>query len=108
VESDRRRTAALAIAGNLVVYAQQRGDRDGMMQGWQPEHRDCAVRRGPIGCARSRPDWCHAGAGEELAGIEQAARDMAKQRLEKHPRDGANRGSKATIGRAPASARNNP
>ena len=33
-------TAALAIAGTSLVYAQQRGGRDGMMQGWQPNTED--------------------------------------------------------------------
>src|SRR5260221_11111244 len=33
-------TAALAIAGTSLVYAQQRGGRDGMMQGWRPNAED--------------------------------------------------------------------
>src|SRR6185312_2005410 len=83
-------TAALAIAGTSLVYAQQRGGRDGMMQGWQPNTEDmrafgearlAALKAGLTLTPEQEKNW---------PAFEQAARDMAKQRAE---RISANRGS---------------
>jgi zinc resistance-associated protein len=62
-------TAALAIAGTSLVYAQQRGDRDGMMQGWQPNTEDMRAFGEARLAALQAGLTLTAGAGEELAGI---------------------------------------
>jgi zinc resistance-associated protein len=76
-------TAALAIAGTSLVYAQQRGGRDGMMQGWQPNTEDlrafgearlAALKAGLVLTPEQEKNW---------PAFEQAARDMAKQRAER-------------------------
>jgi zinc resistance-associated protein len=76
-------TAALAIAGTSLVYAQQRGGRDGMMQGWQPNTEDmrafgearlAALKAGLTLTPEQEKNW---------PAFEQAARDMAKQRMER-------------------------
>src|ERR1700747_2190113 len=76
-------TAALAIAGTSLVYAQQRGGRDGMMQGWQPNTEDmrafgearlAALKAGLTLTPEQEKNW---------PAFEQAARDMAKQRAER-------------------------
>src|SRR5262249_62421341 len=76
-------TAALAIAGTSLVYAQQRGGRDGMMQGWQPntedlrafgEARIAALKAGLTLTPEQEKHW---------PAFEQAARDWAKVRIER-------------------------
>src|ERR1700751_1967942 len=77
-------TAALAIAGTSLVYAQQRGGRDGMMmQGSQlnaedlrafGEARLAALKAGLQLTPEQEKNW---------PAFEQAARDMAKQRMER-------------------------
>ena len=76
-------TAALAIAGTSLVYAQQRGDRDGMMQGWQPNTEDlrafgearlAALKAGLMLTPEQEKNW---------PAFEQAARDLAKMRMER-------------------------
>ena len=77
-------TAALAIAGTSLVYAQQqRGGRDGMMQGWQPntedlrafgEARIAALKAGLALTPEQEKNW---------PAFEQAARDLAKVRMER-------------------------
>ena len=76
-------TAALAIAGTSVVYAQQRGGRDGMMQGWQPNTEDmrafgearlAALKAGLMLTPEQEKNW---------PAFEQAARDLGKQRMER-------------------------
>ena len=74
----------LAIAGSTLVYAQQREGRDGP-RGWQPstedmrafgEARIAALRAGLALSAEQEKNW---------PAYEQAARDFAKQRLERRP-----------------------
>src|SRR6266498_4917650 len=76
-------TAALAIAGTSLVYAQQRGGRDGMMQGWQPnaedlrafgEARIAALKAGLMLTSEQEKNW---------PAFEQAARDLAKMRMDR-------------------------
>src|SRR5437660_5518698 len=76
-------TAALAIAGTSLVYAQQRGDCDGMMQGWQPNTEDlrafgearlAALKAGLMLTPEQEKNW---------PAFEQAARDLAKMRMER-------------------------
>jgi zinc resistance-associated protein len=76
-------TAALAIAGTSLVYAQQRGDRDGMMQGWQPNTEDlrafgearlAALKAGLMLTPEQEKSW---------PAFEQAARDLTKVRMER-------------------------
>src|SRR5215510_4907339 len=76
-------TAALAIAGTSLVYAQQRGGRDGMMQGWQPntddlrafgEARIAALKAGLTLTPEQEKNW---------PTFEQAARDLAKVRMDR-------------------------
>jgi zinc resistance-associated protein len=76
-------TAALAIAGTSLVYAQQRGGRDGMMQGWQPnaedlrafgEARIAALKAGLVLTPEQEKNW---------PAFEQAARDLAKMRMDR-------------------------
>jgi len=83
-------TAALAIAGTSLVYAQQRGgrdgmmgDRDGMMQGRQfnaedlrafGEARIAALKAGLMLTPEQEKNW---------PVFEQAARDLAKVRMER-------------------------
>src|SRR2546423_963296 len=76
-------TAALTIAGTSLVYAQQRGDRDGMMQGWQPNTEDlrafgearlAALKAGLMLTPEQEKNW---------PAFEQAARDLAKMRMER-------------------------
>src|SRR5512133_1468111 len=76
-------TAALAIAGTSLVYAQQRGGRDGMMQGWQPNTEDmrafgearlAALKAGLMLTPEQEKNW---------PAFEQAARDFGKQRMER-------------------------
>lgn len=83
-------TAALAIAGTSLVYAQQRGgrdgmmgDRDGMMQGRQfnaedlrafGEARIAALKAGLMLTPEQEKNW---------PAFEQAARDLAKVRMER-------------------------
>jgi len=76
-------TAALAIAGTSLVYAQQRGGRDGMMQGWQPntedlrafgEARIAALKAGLMLTPEQEKNW---------PAFEQAARDLGKLRMER-------------------------
>ena len=76
-------TAALAIAGTSLVYAQQRGGRDGMMQGWQPNTEDlrafgearlAALKAGLMLTPEQEKNW---------PAFEQAARDLAKARMER-------------------------
>jgi zinc resistance-associated protein len=76
-------TAALAIAGTSLVYAQQRGGRDGMMQGWQPnaedlrafgEARIAALKAGLTLTPEQEKNW---------PAFEQAARDLAKLRTDR-------------------------
>src|SRR6185312_3299729 len=75
-------TAALAIAGTSLVYAQQRGGRDGMMQGWQPnvedmralgEARLAALKAGLALTPEQEKNW---------PAFEAAAREMGKLRLD--------------------------
>src|SRR5262245_38829444 len=77
-------TAALAIAGTSLVYAQQRG-RDGMMQGMQDrqfnaedlralgEARIAALKAGLTLTPEQEKNW---------PAFEQAARDLGKVRME--------------------------
>src|SRR5947207_2966775 len=77
-------TAALAIAGTSLVYAQQqRGGRDGMMQGWQPNTEDlrafgearlAALKAGLMLTPEQEKNW---------PAFEQAARDFGKLRLDR-------------------------
>jgi zinc resistance-associated protein len=76
-------TAALAIAGTSLVYAQQRGGRDGMMQGWQPNTEDlrafgearlAALKAGLVLTPEQEKNW---------PAFEQAARDLGKLRMER-------------------------
>src|SRR5262249_58945706 len=76
-------TAALAIAGTSLVYAQQRGGRDGMMQGWQPntedlrafgEARIAALKAGLMLTPEQEKNW---------PAFEQAARDYGKVQLDR-------------------------
>jgi zinc resistance-associated protein len=76
-------TAMLAIAGTSLVYAQQRGGRDGMMQGWQPnaedlrafgEARIAALKAGLVLTPEQEKNW---------PAFEQAARDLAKMRMDR-------------------------
>src|SRR5260370_19133363 len=76
-------TAALAIAGTSLVYAQQRGGRDGMMQGRQfsaedlrafGEARLAALKAGLTLNADQEKNW---------PAFEQAARDYAKLRRDR-------------------------
>jgi len=76
-------TAALAIAGTSLVYAQQRGGRDGMMQGWRPNAEDqrafgearlAALKAGLMLNAEQEKNW---------PTFEQAARDYAKLRRDR-------------------------
>src|SRR5919204_3497090 len=76
-------TAALAIAGTSLVYAQQRGGRDGMMQGWQPSTEDmrafgearlAALKAGLMLTPEQEKNW---------PAFEQAARDLGKLRMER-------------------------
>jgi zinc resistance-associated protein len=76
-------SAALAIAGTSLVYAQQRGGRDGMMQGWQPNTEDmrafgearlAALKAGLMLTPEQEKNW---------PAFEQAARDLGKQRMER-------------------------
>src|SRR5260370_31329921 len=74
-------TAALAIAGTSLAYAQQRGGRDGMMQGRQlnvedlrafGEARLAALKAGFMLTPEQAKNW---------PAFEQAARDLAKARV---------------------------
>ena len=77
-------TAALAIAGTSLVYAQQRGGRDGMMtQRWQPNAEDlrafgearlAALKAGLLLTADQEKNW---------PAFEQAARDYGKLRMDR-------------------------
>ena len=76
-------TAALAIAGTSLAYAQERGGRDGMMQGRQlnaedlrafGEARLAALKAGLILTPEQEKNW---------PAFEQAARDLAKVRTER-------------------------
>src|ERR671937_2937733 len=76
-------TAALAIAGTSLVYAQQRGGRDGMMQGGQPSTEDmrafgearlAALKAGLMLTPEQEKNW---------PAFEQAARDLAKTRMDR-------------------------
>src|SRR6516164_7547928 len=96
-------TAALAIAGTSLVYAQQRGGRDGMMmQGSQLNAEDLrafgearlgALRAGLQLTPEQEKNW---------PAFEQAARDYGKVRMD---RFAALRDDERRPGRAPASAR---
>jgi zinc resistance-associated protein len=76
-------TAALAIAGTSLVYAQQRGGRDGMMQGSQlnaedlrafGEARLAALKAGLQLTPEQEKNW---------PAFEQAARDYGKVRMDR-------------------------
>ena len=77
-------TAALAIAGTSLVYAQQRSDRDGMMQQRRQfsaddlrafgEARLAALKAGLTLTPEQEKNW---------PAFEQAARDWAKVRIER-------------------------
>ena len=76
-------TAALVIAGTSLVYAQQRDGRDGMMQGRQlnaedlrafGEARLAALKAGLTLTPDQARNW---------PAFEQAARDLAKQRIDR-------------------------
>ena len=77
-------TAALAIAGTSLVYAQQRGGRDGMMmQRFQPNAEDlrafgearlAALKAGLLLTAEQEKNW---------PAFEQAARDYGKLRMDR-------------------------
>src|SRR5262245_27840057 len=77
-------TAALAIAGTSLVYAQQRSGRDGMMtQRWQPNAEDlrafgearlAALKAGLLLTADQEKNW---------PAFEQAARDYGKLRMDR-------------------------
>src|SRR6201981_3272832 len=75
--------AALAIAGTSLAYAQERGGRDGMMQGRQlnaedlrafGEARLAALKAGLMLTPEQEKNW---------PAFEQAARDLAKARMER-------------------------
>src|SRR5437660_8903105 len=76
-------TAALAIAGTSLAYAQQRGSRDGMVQGRQlhvedlrafGEARLAALKAGLMLTPEQAKNW---------PAFEQAARDLAKARVDR-------------------------
>ena len=76
-------TAALAIAGTSLAYAQQRGGRDGMLQGRQlnaedlrafGEARLAALKAGLTLTPEQEKNW---------PAFEQAARDLAKARVDR-------------------------
>jgi zinc resistance-associated protein len=76
-------TAALAIAGTSLAYAQQRGGRDDMVQGRQlnaedlrafGEARLAALKAGLMLTPEQEKNW---------PAFEQAARDLAKARMER-------------------------
>src|SRR5262249_39147347 len=76
-------TAAFAIAGTSLVYAQQRSDRDGMMQRRQfsaddlrafGEARLAALKAGLTLTPEQEKNW---------PAFEQAARDLAKGRMDR-------------------------
>src|ERR1700741_2283070 len=76
-------TAALAIAGTSLVYAQQRGGRDGMMQGWRPNTEDmrafgearlAALQAGLTLSPEQEKNW---------PGFQQAGRDFGKVRMKR-------------------------
>ncbi len=76
-------TAALAIAGTSLASAQERGGRDGMMQGRQlnaedlrafGEARLAALKAGLMLTPEQEKTW---------PAFEQAARDLAKARMER-------------------------
>src|SRR6516162_11397403 len=76
-------TAALAIAGTSLAYAQERGGRDGMMQGRQlnvedlrafGEARLAALRAGLLLTPEQAKNW---------PAFEQAARDLGKLRIDR-------------------------
>jgi hypothetical protein len=76
-------TAAIAVAGTSLVYAQQRDGRDGMMQGWRPNAEDlrafgearlAALKAGLMLNAEQEKNW---------PAFEQAARDYAKLRMDR-------------------------
>ena len=76
-------TAALAIAGTSLAYAQQRGGRDGMTQGRQlnaedlrafGEARLAALKAGLVLTPEQEKNW---------PAFEQAARDLAKGRMDR-------------------------
>ena len=76
-------TAALAIAGTSLAYAQQRAGRDGMTQGRQlnaedlrafGEARLAALKAGLVLTPEQEKNW---------PAFEQAARDLAKARMER-------------------------
>jgi hypothetical protein len=76
-------TAALAIAGTSLVYAQQRGGRDGVMQGRQlnaedlrafGEARLAALKAGLMLTPEQEKNW---------PAFEQAARDLSKVRIDR-------------------------
>jgi hypothetical protein len=76
-------TAALAIAGTSLAYAQERGGRDGMVQGRQlnaedlrafGEARLAALKAGLMLTPEQEKNW---------PAFEQAARDLAKARMER-------------------------
>src|SRR5256712_11564407 len=79
-------TAALAIAGTSLVYAQQRGGRDGMMmERSQPNAEDlrafgearlAALKAGLLLTPEQEKKW---------PAVEQAARDYGKVRLDRLP-----------------------
>ena len=84
-------TAALAIAGTSLVYAQQRGGRDGA-QRWQPNAEDmrafgearlAALKAGLTLTPEQEKNW---------PAFEQAARDFGKLRMDRMTRD-AQRGA---------------
>jgi hypothetical protein len=76
-------TAALAIAGTSLAYAQQRGGRDGMMQGRQLNVEDLRA----FGEARLAPLKAGLMLTPEQAknwpAFEQAARDLGKARVDR-------------------------
>src|SRR5215831_7309256 len=76
-------TAALAIAGTSLAYAQQRGGRDGMLQGRQlnaedlrafGEARLAALKAGLVLTPEQEKNW---------PAFEQAARDYGKLRMDR-------------------------
>src|ERR1700758_864751 len=76
-------TAALAIAGTSLVYAQHSGGRDGMMQGWQPNTEDmrafgearlAALKAGLTLTPEQEKNW---------PAFEQAARELGNLRLDR-------------------------
>ena len=76
-------TAALAIAGTSLAYAQERGGRDGMVQGRQlnaedlrafGEARLAALKAGLMLTPEQEKNW---------PAFEQAARDLAKARVDR-------------------------